>query len=80
MLLSQIMDQEHVIRTMREQINRMRSDLWHLEQKYKAQLVSFQELCSQEGHDFEEEPDNDYHRRGSYYTCRRCEYLTRQKD
>lgn len=72
--------EQEEIHAMRDRIQELQNELWQLEQKYKTRLTSFQQVCAQEGHDFVEEPDHDYHRKGHYYTCRRCDYLTRQKE
>ena len=70
------MERENEIRSMREHMEKLQIELWRTEQAYKEKLRILQQSCS---HEFIKEPDNDFHRPGLYYTCKRCDFLTRYK-
>jgi len=66
------------IQMMREHIETLRYELWRAENKYRKIQLSLQEICSREGHEFVKEQGNDYHNPGCYYTCKRCDHVSKR--
>ena len=71
--------EEQEIKTMRQRLQLLRSEIAELESSYHERLSVFQEVCGKNGHDFLEDQDNDYHCSRYYYTCKKCDYFTRRK-
>jgi hypothetical protein len=57
----------------------MKSGIRELEVLKELKEAQLKELCEKRGHDFLVEPDDDYHKPGWYYTCRHCNYWTKQR-
>ena len=56
-----------------------REELFELERVCNERIKYLQEICERNGHYFVAERDEDYHNTRVVYTCKKCDYYTRNK-